>query len=110
MEIITLTGVPREAVQFDFDGTRLTLSVAYSNRRGGWSLSLSDRTTDPPTPILSGVAIVVGVDIFKPYALGLGTLVAVAVERPGEDPGRGEMGGRVKLIYVPPAEVEALTA
>lgn len=107
---ITLTGTPKESVLFDFDGRLLKIRVAFSNVTGIWSLSLSDPSTEPATALVDGVAVTVGVDILSPYILGIGSLVAVALVRPGEDAGLGELGGRVRLIYGTEAEVEALRA
>lgn len=104
---IPFTGVPRESMDVILAGRSLRLRSRYANLVGTWRLDIEDLDGDDPTPILTGIPIVVGVDLLAPYGLGLGSLFAEATERSGDDPKRGELGGRVSLIHYAPSELEA---
>ena len=103
---IPLTGMPKESVDLVLAERPVTIRTRYANLLGTWSMDILDRETTPPTPLLQGVVITVGVDLLQPYALRLGVMKAVAVDRPGRDPGEGELGSRVKLLHGTAEEFE----
>lgn len=98
---------PRQSMDLVFEGTAVTLKLGYSNLTDTWRFDLLNRSTDPATPLLRGVPVVTGLDLLAPYGLSLGAMAAVAVERPGEDPGRDDLGTRVRLIHGSEDEFES---
>ena len=102
---IPLTGYPNESVDLVLNGRPVRLRADYANLTNTWRIDLFDRSTTPPTPLVRGVPVLIGVDILKPYGLGLGSLVAVPNERPRDDAGRGELGVRVNLVQANPEEL-----
>lgn len=108
MQEIIVTSRTRSRYDVSLEDRALTLRTLYSNVMDQWTFDLVDRATGDP--VLSGVPIVTGLDLLEPYGLGLGALVAAAIESPGRDPRRDELGQRVKLIHVPVAEVEEIQA
>lgn len=108
MVIIPFSGIPKEDVDFNLNGLEVTLQARYSDVADCWGLTILDRTFDPPRPILEGVTLVTGVDVLHPFAIGLGGLACVSTDGSGVDPGQGELGQRVKVVYLTPDEVAAL--
>jgi len=99
---IILNTYPKQLYEVELAGRVYSLRVRYSNLLGQWRFDLLDRSTKPPTDVLTGIMIVTGVDLLKPYGLGIGQMRAIAVERPGVDPLRQDLGSRVRLVYAAP--------
>lgn len=108
MIAIPFSGAAKESLDMTLDGNDVTLRVRYAHKSTSWVLDLLDRRVDPPAPLLSGVRIVTGVDMWAPYALGIGSLIAFNLIDAGVDPVRDELGNPVQVFYLTPAEVEAL--
>ena len=102
MREIPFTGSPRERIVFDMEGRAIEVLAQYSDVSGAWSVSLTDVESGP---LVSGVRVVLGLDLLAPYALRVGGLVAFATSDPRRDPGKGELGSRVRLVHVAESEL-----
>ncbi|MEZ4330432.1 MAG: hypothetical protein R3F35_01665 [Myxococcota bacterium] len=107
---IPFTGAPKESVDVKIGGRKIEFKAHYANLMNSWTVSLFDRSTTPPTPLVQGVAVVMGVDLLQPYPLGLGSLFALPSADDRRDAGAGELGVRIKLVHVSKDEVEAILA
>jgi hypothetical protein len=88
------------------NGRRVTIRLRYNTTMDRWSFDLSIDNL----PVLTGRRIVTGVDLLKPFNLGLGAIIAVAVT-PGAVPDRAALpAGTVLLIQASDAEIEAAAA
>jgi hypothetical protein len=108
---IQLNGNDRHQVQFvDLDGRTYGLELRWNERSNRWMLALrdsADRLMCAPEPL------VVGTPMFARHngkSLPLGILVAVDLQSgPNDegaiDPGLGDLGTRVVLIYIELADI-----
>jgi hypothetical protein len=53
-------------------------------------------------PIVSGLAVVLGADLLKPYALGIGTLIVVDETSTNTEAALDSLGSSVNLYWVSP--------
>ena len=87
-------------------GVDFLLRFRWSQRRGGWSLTLSDADG---VPIASGVALVCGVRLLervRDARRPTGELLVVDVRGTNDlDPGYGDLGDRFALVHVTDAEL-----
>lgn len=82
---------------------RVTIRLRYNGTIDRWSFDLSIDNL----PVLTGRRVVTGVDLLKPFNLGLGMIFAVAVT-PGAVPDRAALpAGTVRLYQASDEEVEA---
>ncbi len=104
---IPFSGFPREAMTVPLVGRRIRFRARYSNLMQVWTIDLSEVIGDATVRLVSGLVVVIGADLLKPYGLELGGLFAVASDQPKQDAKRGELGVRVKLIHYTPDELAA---
>lgn len=91
------------------DGVDLTLDVRWNARAGAWILAVSDADG----VILAGRRITSGASLFGRVVssrLPGGDLMAVDTSGDDTDPGAGELGQRVELVYLTAADVAAIDA
>lgn len=100
--------IPLDSIDADFiqtattlDGSTYILDFSWSDRSESWYISVYLQTDGNPTPIVEGVRLSPG----WPLMLGVvvdgrppGELFALDLNGQG-DPGRSDLGGRVKLYY-----------
>lgn len=87
------------------DGTAYGFRLAWNTRAEHWTATIEDAGGEQ---LLAGKALRVGEDILEQHVdarLPPGTLVVVDTSGQGVDPGRFDMGARVRLVYTPIAEV-----
>lgn len=108
--VVPFTGQPKESLIITLGGRKLRMRATYRDLDGVWSLDVLDASEATEVPLIQGVSIVMGVDILEPYGLGIGGLFAVPNERPRDEAGRGELGGRVRLVHYNVDELAALEA
>lgn len=104
---LPFSGFSRESRDFVLEGRTIRIRSQYSNLMEVWTLDLSEVIGDATVPIVSGITVVLGANLLKPYGLGLGGLFAVASDQPKQDAKRGELGNRVKLMHRTQAELQA---
>lgn len=86
-------------------GRRYRIELTWYGRASAWLLDL--RSSDG-TLLLAGIAVRVGQVLTRPHvgdALpgeGFGKLMAIDTSNAGTDPGRDDLGTRVKLAYEDP--------
>jgi hypothetical protein len=91
------------------DGRRYLFERTWVDRAETWFLDIRDAEG---TILLQGIAIRVGQNLLAPHVgddlpgEGRGALVALDTAGTGTDPGRDDLGTRVKLIYGPVAQLE----
>lgn len=91
------------------DGVDLTLDVRWNARAGAWMLAVSDADG----VILAGRRITAGGSLFGRVVssrLPGGDLMAVDTSGDDTDPGAGELGQRVELVYLTAADIAAIDA
>ena len=89
------------------DGVIFRFRFMFNVRLRVWMFDL--RQSDD-TPLLLGVPVVTGVDLFGAFddaRLPAGQLFASDTLNQGLPPGRNDLRGRTQLIYRPAADVEA---
>lgn len=107
-ELPTRTDLARYSFEVDLDDVNYSLSFEWNDRDSGWYLSVF---SSEGTPLLQGRRVVLGYPLLNLYSLsGLpsGALIAVDSSGKNEEPGSGDLGERVKLLYFTAAEVAAL--
>ena len=105
---LPFSGAPKESMDVDLVGRKLRIRSRFSNLMETWTISIYDIAGDGEVPLVEGVVVVIGADLLAPYALGLGGLFAEPQDRPLDDPKRGELGQRVRLVHYTPEELAAL--
>lgn len=101
-------------------GVEYTFVANYNDRNSVWSFDLYLTKTEQL--LVAGVAILIGCDLLAPYALGIGSMIAVdlnAAPAPqligdtgvvgpmlqSTDAGPDDLGTRVIVVYFTPAEL-----
>ncbi|CTQ67109.1 phage baseplate plug family protein [Roseibium alexandrii] len=100
---IFLTDNPRQQLSVLMGQRRTTLVVWYSDFTKRWSFDLAV----DDAPVLTGRRIVAGVDLLKPFDLGLGVLFVDAAENPSRN---SFIEGTAKLYHATQAEIDAALA
>jgi len=100
MTELPIRPTPLQTFQIALNGVDVEFTIRYEGILDVWTFDLKRDDVYK----LRGRRIVLGVDLFKGFALGLGSLVAVALSDPHRDPARGDLGDRVILVYQEPAE------
>jgi hypothetical protein len=92
-----------DLLEYDFaielDGTTYTIALRWNGRDSAWYLDIMDAER---TPLAMGRKVVVGWPLFgrsKVAGLPPGRLFAMDTSGADQDPGKGELGGRVQLFY-----------
>jgi len=92
---IPVIDAPFQTLTTSLNGMPVGLALGYNETSGRWSFDLSVNGT----VVITGRRIVLGVDLLKPFALGLGKLVAVDWDGTDAEPGRSELpAGEVRLL------------
>lgn len=104
---IPFTGAPKESMTIVLSGRKLSLRARYANITNVWTLDIFDVSGLEPVELVRGIAIVMGIDLLRPYPIQIGSIFAEASSDPRVDAGRGELGSRVKLVHYTEAEMES---
>ena len=91
--------VADQGFSVQLDGTVYQVRLRYNTRAGHWALDLSDSVG---TPLLSGVAVRLGVDLLAQFDredLPAGRLFAMNWVSEFQEPDRDNFGTDVSLIY-----------
>ena len=92
---ILLTDAADQEITAVFNDTRCTLRFRYNTTSDRWSFDL--RKGEPL--VVVGRRIEIGVDLIKPFRLGLGSLFAVDWERKDAEPNRLAFAERRVRLY-----------
>ena len=99
LEVPLATNVDNFDEQVLLEGSEYTLACVWNYRGEYWALSMADANS---TPIISGVAMRVGVDMLASVSNPLrppGGLAVYDTSGANADPGLSDLGGRVILLY-----------
>jgi hypothetical protein len=99
IECPTKNDLPAYQYVISLDGTNYTLTFTFNDRMGKWFLNLGDATNNP---IINQVPIIASMPLFNRFvgaAIPPGTLFAFDTSGQDMDPGRFDLGDRVRLLY-----------
>jgi hypothetical protein len=108
MQELPFTSNPAQAFTVALGGTKYDITARYNDLAGYWTFDLT-RTQDHAV-LVSEVPILIGQDLLGPYALQVGGLVATDLSGVGLDAGPDDLGDRVTVTWLSPAELSALAA
>lgn len=103
---IPLNSSPEQLFNIVISETKYDLRVILNSRTGVWSLSISSQGDD----LVSGIALLPGVDILEPYNLGIGRGYVVNLENPNRNPSKTGLGVSSRLFILSEEEVQDATA
>lgn len=101
----TRLDLARYSFDVDLDNVKFQLSFEWNDRDSGWYMSIA---SVDGVPLLSGRRVVIGyplISIYRTNGLPAGTFVAIDTSSKNEEPGFGDLGERVKLLYITRAEL-----
>ena len=87
------------------EGTNYRFRLAYNTRADLWTLAIK---TSSGEALVDGYALRAGEDVLTQLVdarLPAGTLTVVDTSQTDLDPGRADLGARVRLVFTPEAEV-----
>ena len=99
LELPLTVDVPHQSFSVQLDGTVYRMRLRYNSRAGHWTLDLADAAANP---LVSGVAVRLGVDLLAQYAddrFPAGKLFAMNWVEAYREPARDDFGSDVVLIY-----------
>jgi hypothetical protein len=105
---IDVATAPAQTQRVKLGAEYFTLTLRWNERMGAWLLDVADSAE---IAIVHGIVVRVGLNLLGRYpgrGLPEGALVAADTSGADADPGRDDLGGRVLLLYLTAAEVEAL--
>jgi hypothetical protein len=101
----TRTDLARYTFDIDLDDVKFAFSFEWNDRDSGWYMSIA---TPEGVPLLSGRRVVLGyplISIYRTDGMPAGNIVAIDTSSANEEPGFGDLGDRVKLLYMTRAEL-----
>ena len=101
----TLTDEARYSFSIDLEDVEFKFDFEWNERAGAWLFSITDANGDV---LLAGQRVIVGFPLlnrFRDIRLPAGWLEAVDTTGAGLDPAFADLGDRVKLLYIPSAEI-----
>lgn len=95
------------AYEYDvtLDGRDYVLRYTYSERQDAWSL---DVMLPDETELATGLKLSANIPLLHRYnddRLPAGQLLALSMEDPPQDPGRHDLGSKVRMVYIPADEL-----
>ncbi len=90
------------------NGVKYVFETRYNDLGGFWTFDLT-RDIDQ-VKLLSGVPILLGLDLLAPYALGAGALIPIDESLAGIDAGPDDLGGRIKVYWLSDDELAQAVA
>lgn len=104
LELPTRTDLPGYRYTVRLDGTDYILGYRFNTRMDKWLMSVSDVTG---ALLIADVPLVADwplIDRFRVPGQPPGSLVAYDTSGQGLDPGRFDLGDRVRMTYLPEAD------
>jgi hypothetical protein len=101
-----------QIVRVALDGTVYLVGVRWNDRGACWSLDLS---SEDGSPLAQGLAVrnagmPINSQLRTRAGFPPGLLLAVPASEPNVDAAMSELGGRVRIVYVEAADVDAIFA
>lgn len=98
------TDTDSQRLEVDLSGVTYLLRLRWNDRAGCYMLDLM---TPDETPLLVGRAVRTNQDLLEGSRVGRsvppGRIIPIDVSGRNEEPARGELGGKVLLVYQEPA-------
>jgi hypothetical protein len=102
-QVLPFTDDPAQSFTVALGGAKFLIEARYNDVAGFWTF---DMTAEPSqVQLLAGVPILIGQDLLAPYALGIGGFFATDNVSGGVDAGPDDLGGRVTVTWLSPAEL-----
>jgi len=98
---VPLNSNPEQRFSIVLNETKYEVRVILNSRTGIWTMTLLIQNEE----IVSGIALLPGVDIFEQYNLGIGRGYVVNLENPRRDPTRSGLGTNSKLFILTEEEI-----
>ena len=98
---IPLTNDPEQLFNIVLNGANYDIRISLNSRTSVWSISFSQSGVD----IVTGVALLGGVDILKQYTLLIENMYMINLDNPSEDPTNENFGIVSKLFILTDEEV-----
>jgi hypothetical protein len=102
---VPLTTDNPQSLNTQLGDTTYQFNLIWNQRSQIWMMDIVDPIAQEP--IASGLALVLGADILKPYALGIGALVVVDETGTGTEATLTSLGASVNVYWVSPDELVA---
>lgn len=117
MQIVPFTSDSAQTFTCALNGAEYDFYARYSDRSGVWTFDITNTATQ--ASLARGIPILCGCDLLKPYALEIGSMVAVDMASfntpmtidgtsrsvlQSEDAGADDLGVRVKVFFLAPGE------
>lgn len=99
---IPLNSNPEQRFNIVINEVKYEVRVILNSRTGIWTMDLSTQNEE----IVTGIALLPGVDIFEQYNLDIGKGYAVNLENPRRDPTKTGLGTNSKLFILTEEEIE----
>lgn len=109
-ELPTRTDLARYSFDVDLDDVNYTFAFEWNDRDSGWYLSIHTPEGDA---LLQGRRVVLNYplcNLYKTAGLPAGTIMAIDSSGKDTEPGFGDLGERVKLVYLTAAELGIVRA
>jgi hypothetical protein len=98
-------GYPDWTARVSLDGSTYDIRWQWNERDGAWVFSIADRDG----PLLSGVRVALNVDLLARCPMSSrrppGPIYVVDPSKGRDEPTQSDLGQRVKVVYVPEAEL-----
>jgi len=98
---IPLNSSPEQLFSVTIEQQAYDIRVVLNSRTGIWAMSLSIEGS----PVISGVPLLSGVDIFKQHSLPISNAYVVNLNKTNQDPGSSGLGTISKLVILTEEEI-----
>ncbi len=99
---VPLSNDPEQLFRFNAGGASYEARVIFNYRSGMWSISLATNGA----PLVSGVPMLSGIDIFRQYNIGIKNVYMVNVENIIADPTSSGLGSVSKMIIFDDGDID----
>ena len=99
---IPLNSNPEQRFSVVINETKYEVRVILNSRTGIWTMDLSVQGQE----VITGIALLAGVDIFEQYNLNIGKGYIVNLENSRRDPSKTGLGRNSKLFILTEEEIE----
>ena len=95
---LPLTSEPSQNLTVQLGAAKYDIYVRWNDRANVWCLDFTDNITS--ITFLSGIPLVLGADLFFPYAANIGSLVVNDEDNTGMDAGPDDLGNRIQVYWL----------
>lgn len=95
MNIIPVSTDPKQRFTIELGDQLVEISIRWSTLCEVWSMTIAKDGVD----LIRGARLLVGIDLLGSHQLGLGSIIANAIDSPDLDPTRDDLGTRIQLVH-----------